>query len=197
MNAIIPPLISRRSHATRRVEMISRQLCSWLAAAALAAGLAAPPPALAQGGTSTASVSGRVGDDTGGVMPGVLITIINAGTNQARSNVTDDKGVYRFAGLNPGRYTVTAELEGFAKFVQNDVLLQVGGAVDLNITMKLSSLSESLTVSGQAAIIEAAKTDLSTVISRDQIETLPTISRNFLDYALLTPGVVKDERTTG
>ena len=178
--------------------MISRQRsCCWLVGVSLAVGLATPQRALAQGGTSTASVSGRVGDDTGGVMPGVLVTITNAATNQTRTIVTDDKGVYRFAGLTPGKYAVTAELEGFAKFVHNDLVLQVGGAVDLNITMKLSTLSESLTVTGQAAIIEAAKTDLSTVISRDQIETLPTISRNFLDYALLTPGVVKDERTTG
>src|SRR5262245_51810699 len=126
--------------------MISRQrTCSWLAGVSLAIGLAAPLPALAQGGTSTASVSGRVGDDTGGVMPGVLVTITNAATNQARTIVTDDKGVYRFAGLNPGRYNVIAELEGFAKFVHNDLALQVGGAVDLNITMKLSTLSESLT----------------------------------------------------
>src|SRR4029079_10479313 len=105
--------------------------------------------------------------------------------------------MYRFAGLTPGKYSISAELEGFTKFVQTDITLQVGAAVDLNVTMRLSTVSESVTVSGQSPIIESAKTDLSTVISRDQIETLPTISRNFLDYALLTPGVNIDERTTG
>jgi len=65
------------------------------------------------------------------------------------------------------------------------------------VTMRLSGVNESLTVTGEAAIIQSAKTDLSTVISRDQIDTLPTISRNFLDYALLSPGVNEDVRTTG
>jgi hypothetical protein len=157
----------------------------------------APVPSLAQGGTSTASVSGKVTDATGGVLPGVIVTVTYLATNQQRTVVTNEEGVYRFAGLLPGKYSIAAELEAFAKFVQSDITVQVGGALDLNVVMHLSSVSESVTVSGQTAIIETAKTDLATVISRDQIETLPTISRNFLDYALLTPGVNEDVRTTG
>ena len=157
----------------------------------------APQRALAQGGTSTASVSGRVVDASGGVLPGVAVTLTNEATNQSRMVTTDDQGVYRFAGLTPGKYAIATELEGFAKFAQTGMTLQVGSAVDLNITLRLSNVSETVTVTGQAAIVERAKMDLSTVISRDQIETLPTISRNFLDYALLTPGVNIDERTTG
>ena len=160
-------------------------------------GVLAPSFARAQGGTSTASVAGKVSDATGGVLPGVTVTVTSLATNQQRTVVTNEEGVYRFAGLPPGNYSITAELEGFAKFVQSDIRLQVGAASDLNVTMRLSSVSESLTVTGQTAIIESAKTDLSTVISRDQIDTLPTISRNFLDYALLTPGVNEDVRTTG
>ena len=174
----------------------NRRLCSLVMFLAIVAALV-PQPAAAQGGTSTASVSGKVTDASGGVMPGVSVTLISAATNQSRTVVTNGEGVYRFAGLSPGKYTVAAEIEGFAKFRQSDVTLQVGGAFDLNVTMKVSTVSESVTVTGQAAIIESAKTDLSTVISRDQIETLPTISRNFLDYALLTPGVNEDVRTTG
>jgi hypothetical protein len=155
------------------------------------------PRASAQGGASTAGVSGKVTDATGGVLPGVTITVTNLATNQQRSVVTNEEGVYRFAGLQPGKYSIASDLEGFARFLQSDITLQVGGASEVNITMRLSSVNESVTVSGQAAIIESAKTDLSTVISRDQIETLPTISRNFLDYALLTPGVNEDVRTTG
>jgi hypothetical protein len=177
------------THFSRRIR--ARSLFLALAA------MLAPQLAAAQGGTSTASVSGKVTDATGGVMPGVSITITSAATNQSRTVVTNEEGVYRFAGLSPGNYAVAAEIEGFAKFRQSDVTLQVGGAFDLNVTMRLSTVTESVTVTGQAAIIESAKTDLATVISRDQIETLPTISRNFLDYALLTPGVNEDVRTTG
>ena len=160
-------------------------------------GVMAPSFVSAQGGTATASVSGRVTDATGGVLPGVAVTVTSLATNQQRTVVTNDQGMYRFAGLTPGKYSVSAELEGFTKFVQTDITLQVGAAADLNVTMRLSNVSESVTVSGQSPIIESAKTDLSTVISRDQIETLPTISRNYLDYALLSPGVNEDVRTTG
>jgi hypothetical protein len=152
---------------------------------------------MAQGGTSTASRSGKVTDATGGVLPGVTVTVTSLATNQNRTIVTNEEGVYRFAGLQPGLYAVNADLEGFAKFVQTNVALNVGSAVDLNVAMRVSTMSETVTVSGQAPIIESAKMDLSSGISRDQIETLPTISRNFLDYALLTPGVNEDVRTTG
>lgn len=152
---------------------------------------------MAQGGTSTASLSGKITDATGATLPGVTVTVTSAATNQQRTVVTNEDGMYRFAGLPPGSYSLTTDLEGFAKFVQSDIRLQVGAAADLNVTMRLSGVNESLTVTGQAAIIQSAKTDLSTVISRDQIDTLPTISRNFLDYALLSPGVNEDVRTTG
>ena len=131
----------------------------------LTAGLM-PQRLLAQGGTSTASFSGRVADASGGVLPGVAVTLTNEATNQRRTVVTDEQGVYRFAGLTPGKYSIASELEGFAKFVQTEITLQVGSAVDVNITMRLSSLSETLTVTGESPIVERAKTDLSTVISR-------------------------------
>src|SRR5437870_8077771 len=86
----------------------------------------APQRALAQGGTSTASVSGRVVDASGGVLPGVAVTLTNEATNQSRMVTTDDQGVYRFAGLTPGKYAIATELEGFAKFAQTGMTLQVG-----------------------------------------------------------------------
>jgi len=93
----------------------NRRLCALFGFLAIVAVLM-PQPAAAQGGTSTASVSGKVTDATGGVMPGVSVTITSAATNQSRTVVTNDEGVYRFAGLSPGNYTVAAEIEGFAKF---------------------------------------------------------------------------------
>src|SRR5689334_21274534 len=114
----------------------------------------AAPAAFAQGGTSKASMSGKVSDPTGGVLPGLTVTITSQATTQQRSVVTNGEGVYRFAGLPPGKYSGGAELEGFAKFTQADITLQVGTASDLNIVMRLSTVSESVTVNGQAAIIE-------------------------------------------
>ena len=72
-----------------------------IAALILVAGLAAPTPSFAQGGTSTATLSGRIVDDTGGMLPGVTVTVTHAGTNRSRVVVTNEEGLYRFAGLTP------------------------------------------------------------------------------------------------
>jgi hypothetical protein len=159
--------------------------------------LLAPTMAAAQGGTTTATLSGTVSDATGGVMPGVTVTVTDHATNQSRVAVTNETGLYRFAGLAPGAYTAVAELQGFAKFVQSNLTLNVGAAVDLNITMRVSTVEETMTVSGQSPIVESSKTDLRGVIQQDQIQNLPTVDRNFLNYALLTPGVNYDVRTAG
>src|SRR5206468_4947608 len=113
----------------------------------------------------------------------------------SRTVVSNEAGLYRFAGLQPGTYSLKAELQGFAAFSRSQLTLNVGAALDLDVTMRISSVQESVTVTGAAAIVESAKTDLSTVITKDQIEALPTRSRNYLDFALLTPGTVENVST--
>jgi outer membrane receptor protein involved in Fe transport len=149
----------------------------------------------AQGGTSTASLSGKIVDATGARLPGVTVTLTNVGTNQSRTAVSNAEGLYRIAGLQPGNYSLTAELQGFAIFKREQITLNVGSAVDEDVTLRISGVEESITVSGASPIVESAKTDLSTVISKEQIEALPTRSRNYLDFALLTPGTVENVST--
>lgn len=152
--------------------------------------------AYAQGGTATATLNGRVTDDTGGVLPGVTITVTHQATNQSRTVVTNPEGRYNFPGLQPGIYTFTAELAGFATATRPDLTLNVGAVATIDQVLRLSELQETVTVTGGAPIIESARTDLSTVISREQIESLPTNSRNYLDFTLLTPGVSENVSTT-
>ena len=170
-----------------------RCLVSFLALATL---LLTPTRSFAQGGTASGSLSGVVVDQSGGVIPGVTVTATNQATNQARSVVTNADGLYRFAGLAPSLYPVTGELAGFATVKLTDISLNVGSSLDVNLTMTVSTLSESVTVRSEGAIVETAKTDLSTTITQQQIETLPTSSRNFLDFALLTPAAVENFTTT-
>ena len=165
--------------------------------AVIAALAVAPARAAAQGGATTATLSGIVSDATGGVLAGATVTLTDQATNQPRVAVTNGSGLYRFAGLAPGRYSATAELQGFAKYIQKDLTLNVGAATDLNITLKVSTVEETMTVTGDAPIVETAKTDLRGVIQKDQLETLPTVDRNYLNYALLVPGVNYDVRTAG
>lgn len=150
----------------------------------------------AQGGTATATLSGRIADDTGGILPGVTVTVTNVATNQARSVITNEEGRYTFPGLQPGRYSLSCELPGFATFVRPEITVNVGSLVTIDAIMRVSSLEETVTVTGEAPIIESARTDLSTLITKEQIETLPTNSRNYLDFTLLTPATVENVSTT-
>ena len=89
-------------------------------------GLAGTRHAYAQGGASTGTMAGRVVDDTGAVLPGVAITLTNLATNQPRTTVTNEAGLYRFASIQPAKYSLTAELAGFATYVRTEVTVNVG-----------------------------------------------------------------------
>jgi outer membrane receptor for ferrienterochelin and colicin len=141
-------------------------------------------------------MSGKIADDTGAVLPGVTVTLTNLATNQARSTVTSAEGLYRFGALQPARYSLTAELAGFATYARPEITVNVGAAVDLDVVLRLSTVEETVTVTGEAPIVERARTDLSTVITQEQIETLPSNNRNYLDFALLTPSTVENFSTT-
>ena len=169
--------------------------CLRVSVTAVLALLLTSTAAVAQGGTSTATLSGKVVDETGGRLPRVTVTVTNAATNQSRTVFSNEEGLYRFAGLPPGAYSLRAEIQGFVPFTRSQLTLNVGAAVDQDVTMRISAVQESVTVSGAAPIVESAKTDLSTVITREQIEALPTRSRNYLDFALLTPGAVENVST--
>ena len=113
--------------------------------------------ALAQGGSATATLSGRVVDESGAVLPGVSVTVTNLSNNQSRSFVTNEEGLYRFTGLPPSQYSLKAELQGFATFVVETFTLNIGAAGNVDATMKVSSISETVTVTGEAPIVERAR----------------------------------------
>jgi hypothetical protein len=146
-------------------------------------------PARAQ--ISTGSIAGAISDESGAVLPGVTITATNIGTAQQRTVVTNETGRYQLAGLPPGPYSVSAELAGFATVLRSQVTVTVGSIVDLDISMKLASVQETVTVSGEAPLIESAKTDLSSVITQQALESLPSKNRQYLDFALLLPTAVE------
>lgn len=146
-----------------------------------------PPAVHAQ--QQLAALQGTVTDQTGGVLPGVTITITHAETGVARTTVTNEAGVYRSPGLDPGRYLVAAELDGFRRSVQSDVILPVGSTVGLNFELATGNVSEVLEVVASATDIQTEKADLSTVIEEKKIRDLPLVSRNVLTLAALQPGI--------
>jgi hypothetical protein len=158
--------------------------------------LAMSSPLFAQGGTAAATVQGKVVDDTGGVLPGVSVTLTHLGTQQTRTVVTNTEGRYTIAGVAPAKYSLQCQLVGFSTYQRPEITVNVGSIVTLDATLQVSTLQETVTVTGESPIVESARTDLSTLISKEQIETLPTNSRNYLDFTLLTPATVENVSTT-
>jgi hypothetical protein len=133
-------------------------------------------------------ISGTVKDAQGGVLPGVTVTIRNDASGVTRTAVTETDGIYRFPALNPGRYTVTAELSGFATVEVKAIEMTIGLGLTQDFTMQVQSLAETITVTGSAPVVDTTKSEVSGVVTQQQIETLPINSRQYLSLALLMPG---------
>ena len=154
------------------------------------ASLCATVPVSAQ--VANAVVTGIVTDAQGGVLPGVTITVTNTESGVVRTIVTEADGRYRLGGVPPGRYNLTADLPGFANVDIRDITLTIGLEYVKDITMGLQAVQESVTVTGEAPVIETSRTEVAGVVTQDQIETLPTGDRVALRLSLLLPGVAID-----
>src|ERR1043166_7612804 len=103
---------------------------------------------------STAQINGTVRDESGGGLPGATITVTQTDTGLVRSSVSDEAGSYILQNLPIGPYRFEAELQGFRKFVQTGIVLQVNANPTLNVTLQLGQLAETITVQGTAALVE-------------------------------------------
>lgn len=144
-------------------------------------------PVLAQ--STGATLQGTITDEQGAVMPGATVIIINVETGWTRDVVTDHRGWYRATALTPGNYEVRATLQGFATQIRQGLTVTIGQEATVNIALKLATLEESVTVTGAAPLVETTKTTLGTTVTRDSLDNLPLISRNFAGLATLAPGV--------
>jgi len=138
---------------------------------------------------TTASIIGKVTDDSGAILPGALVTATNTATNVSRTATSDDAGNYRIPLLQPGNYTIQVELSGFPKQIQKDLILTVGKEAVLDFHMKLSGTAESLEVVGETPLIDSTKSVLTTTVTEKTIDNLPLNGRDYSQLALLAPGV--------
>jgi hypothetical protein len=139
--------------------------------------------------TFTAQVSGQVTDESGAVLPGAMVTAINEETGIQRSVTTADTGGYQVTSLEPGRYTVTVELQGFATLRQTGLTLSVNQSVRLDLSMKVGGLQEDVVVVADIPLVSTTKSEIGMTVTPKQIEELPLNGRNFMELALLAPGV--------
>jgi hypothetical protein len=157
---------------------------------------ATPVFAIAQQAISTASVTGRVLDPSGAAIVGVEVTIRSVDRNQTQRTVTSDRGRYRFAALPVGAYELSASAPGFTERTLA-LTLAVGDAIDVPIALDVAGVAASVSVSSAAPTIEARRTQVAEEIAPREIDGLPLNGRNYLDLALLVPGVSRTvQRTT-
>ncbi len=149
---------------------------------------AAPPAARAQ--TTTATLRGVVLDASGAVLPGTTITLRNRDTGFTRSTVTDGTGGYVLPYVPAGTYELAAELSGFKTLVRQGLRFEIGQELTIDLTLEVSPVGETVTVRGEAPLVETTKSTLGQVVSREQIDTLPLPGRQAATLAQLVPGVV-------
>jgi hypothetical protein len=144
-------------------------------------------PAAAQMDRST--VSGTVKDAQGGVVPGVTVTAVSQATKQPTVVVSDAGGFFAFAGLMPGKYDISAELDGFKKATRAGVQLDAGAAVAVDFALETGAISETVTVTAEATPLQTDVTVRKTVEAKD-IELLSFSGRNPIGVPALKAGVI-------
>ena len=150
--------------------------------------LACAHAAFAQQSVGYASVSGRVTDASGAVVPGAQVTVRHTQTNVAGTTVTDQDGRFRFPYLRVGSYQITVSQPGF-KDATRALTLSVGAAFELPVTLAVSAVDTSVTVTGEVTVLEAARSQIAGTVSEAEVMSVPLNGRNFLELALLVPGV--------
>ncbi|PYT18672.1 MAG: hypothetical protein DMG59_03380 [Acidobacteria bacterium] len=144
--------------------------------------------ASAQESINYASVSGRVTDPSGAIIEGAQVSARQTGTNLTSVARTDREGRFRFPYLRVGQYEITVHQQGFADAARS-FTLSVGADLELPLSLTVEPAETNVTVSGEAAVLEAARSQIAGTVSQTEIRSLPLNGRNFLDLALLVPGV--------
>ncbi|MGE3176763.1 MAG: carboxypeptidase-like regulatory domain-containing protein, partial [Vicinamibacterales bacterium] len=145
-----------------------------------------PAPAEAQ----TGAIAGVVRDASGGVLPGVTVEAASpALIEKLRSVVTDTEGRYNIVDLRPGEYAVTFTLEGFNTLKRDGITLSAGFTAAVNADLQVGALSETITVSGAAPLVDTQNVRQQQVVSAELLETLPSGAKGFMGLARLVPGM--------
>jgi hypothetical protein len=144
-------------------------------------------PLFAQGALS--EVNGTAVDQSGALLPGVTVTLTEESTGLVRTVVTNEAGRWVLPALQPGRYTVKAELAGFQTQNRAGLVVNVGQALTINFTLPVGTLSDQVTVTADAPLVEVTKSEVGTNITAQNIDSLPTAGRQQYALLQLVPGM--------
>jgi hypothetical protein len=146
--------------------------------------------AFAQSQAANGAIEGTVTDSSGAVLPGVTVSVIGDDNGVLRAVVTNEAGVFRAPLLPLGAYRVTAELQGFKKFEQTNILLSVGQTVVVNPVMAVGGVTETVTVNAaDKPALDPGRIDVGHTMTDVEVKNLPLVARNPYNFALVQPGV--------
>src|SRR5687768_1599665 len=140
--------------------------------------------------TTTATLQGTVSDPSGGVLPGVTVKLQSPATGLQRDTVTNSSGLYVFNFLPAGRYTLTAELAGFKSVQHDEVQLEIGQSLSLDLKLEVGRLEETVRVEAVAPLLDRTSPSIGTVIQSTQLKELPLAGRHWAGLMLLAPGAI-------
>src|SRR5262245_47445013 len=142
-----------------------------------------------RGQVERASIIGKITDNTGAAMAGVEVTVTNEATNTNLRVTSDDAGAFTAVNLIPGSYSVNASAKGFRPVVFRNFVLQVGQSARLDMTMELGSVEQTVEVTGAIPLLQTESASVGQVIESTAVNSLPLNGRNFVQLAILAPGV--------
>lgn len=148
------------------------------------------------GQTTSQLISGTVRDASGAAVPAATVLAVQTGTGLSRQVTASDSGYFVVANIPMGQYDVTVEAKGFQKFVQTAVTVGVNDRVQLDIPLTVGSLSESVTVAADAAMVEATSGEIGRLVSGEQANQLQLNGRNYTQLLSLLPGVSTNYRSS-
>ena len=147
-------------------------------------------PAAAQSQAANGSIEGSVVDSSGGVLPGVTVTVTNTDTGIQRVVVSNEAGIFRAPLLPLGTYKVVAELQGFKKYEESGIKLSVGQTATLRIALGVGAVTETVEVNAaDKPALELARIDIGHTMTDQEVHELPLVARNPYNFALVQPGV--------
>src|SRR3954470_15341615 len=139
--------------------------------------------------TATGTIIGTVSDHTGAVVPNAKVTVVNIATAARTEVATNAEGDYAAPLLPPGNYGVSVSAAGFKGYEQKGIRLQVQQQARVDIVLQVGALTESVEVTGDAAIVEATTSSIGKVVDSKRIAELPLNTRNVYSLVNLTPGL--------
>ncbi|MGH9373073.1 MAG: carboxypeptidase regulatory-like domain-containing protein, partial [Vicinamibacterales bacterium] len=139
--------------------------------------------------SASSGITGRVVDSTQGALPGAAVTVINVGTGAVRSTTTDEQGRFTLANLPAATYRLRVELDGFAPTELDRLVLRLGQVASPVVTHGVATLTDTVQVEAAAPLLQTQSASVGQVIDEKQLETLPTLDRNLLNFVTLAAGV--------